>query len=141
MKKINGDFIFGEIEDVTELFNDWEELERNPELHNIYRELCLKEVDGEEMTEEEREEAAFEVELMTVKRFSFDGVLYQALLAYYGNYKEMMKGIRSAVSHDNYIYYVTGVGYDTISCDLLNGKADGTARKKFADSVNIEFNF
>lgn len=72
-------------------------------------------------------------------RFKGEGLLALALNNYYGGHEAMIDGIRSCIdnySEDGYIYYVTGIGYDTISADLLNGNSDGKAKYKFIAEIN-----
>lgn len=78
-------------------------------------------------------------DIIRVVRFNRYGLLALALHNYYGGHEEMINSIRSCVENpleDNYIYYVTGIGYDTISADLLHGNSDGKARYKFIADIN-----
>lgn len=88
-----------------------------------------------------------EADILFVKRFDRDGLLAEGLREWYGGEGKMLEGIRSAYCPDTsdgrlagddrrYVYYVSGMGYDTISADLLGGKADGVARRQFLAMLN-----
>ena len=78
--------------------------------------------------------------IIRVLKFSQDSLLFDGLIEWYGSRDNMLKNIRSCIAIENgwhYDYYfVTGVGYDTISSDLLDGKADGLAKKEFIEMLN-----
>lgn len=105
--------------------------------------LGAKEVDdSDDMTEEELNDAtADEIgDIIRICKFSQDSLLFDGLIEWYGTRDNMLKNIRSCVQIDNgwhYDYYfVTGIGYDTISSDLLGGQADGLAKKEFIEMLN-----
>ena len=78
-------------------------------------------------------------DIIRVVRFDGDGLLALALYNYYGGHENMINSIRSCVDNyirDGYVYYVTGVGYDTINADLLNGNMDGRAKYEFIAEIN-----
>lgn len=41
------------------------------------------------------------------------------------------------VGQDGWLYYVTGIGYDTVDRDLLGGDGSGEAKKRFLNSVKV----
>ena len=78
--------------------------------------------------------------IIRVLRINQDGLLFQALMKWYGGrHEKVLSNVRSAYdnySEDGYLYYVTGIGYDTISNDLLGGTTDGDATKQFLKYIN-----
>lgn len=41
------------------------------------------------------------------------------------------------VAQDGWLYYVTGIGYDTIDRDLLGGDGSGVAKRAFENAITI----
>ena len=133
------------------IFNEIEELDINGEnfesFYHIMYELAENELDlspdeKENMSHNELESAIDREmdEITSVYRISKDGLLYQALLKWHnrnenqnlnGHSLKVLENVRSAVLDDDYLYYVTGCGYDTISSDLLGGTSDGQAKYDF----------
>lgn len=76
-----------------------------------------------------------------LKRFSVNSCLYSYLLDWYGREEygyevaiaNMFKGIKHAGEVDGFIYYTTGLGYDSISDDLLNLPNSQDARHYFTN--------
>lgn len=138
--------IFRELEVVDESsFDDYRSNERiSDEYSDILYQLAEKEISDmrdEYENEDDWSEAIYDEvnNIIRVVRFDGDGLLALALHNYYGGHKEMIKGIRSCLdnySYDGYIYYVTGIGYDTISADLLNEGIEGNAKYKFIAEIN-----
>lgn len=138
--------IFREIQVVEEwMFEDYDsEMGFSDEYIDILMQLAQKELevsrddyDSEEDFEEAVQEEAYNI--IRVCRFDAESLLAIALRHYYGSYTTMINSIRSAVDNyhvDGYIYYVTGIGYDTVSADLLNGSADGKAKYEFLAKIN-----
>lgn len=136
------------------IFNEIEEVEFNGENFDEYYELLhqLGENElGEEIknydSEEDYEQAVQEEMdvIICVKRISVDGILYNALLKWFnrnsksnsnGYAIKVLNNVRSAVIDGEYLYYVTGCGYDTIDNDLLNGNGSGHTRHEFLDWIN-----
>ena len=138
--------IFNEIEDVTDqIFG--EEYEN---FHHIAYNLAEKELDQNEdefENENEYSEAILEVmnNIITINRINTNGILFHALLRYFNKdqtsningYKHLFyEKVRSCVFEGDYMYYVTGCGYDTISSDLLGTLADGTEKNNFIEWLN-----
>lgn len=72
---------------------------------------------------------------MTLWAIPQDSRLYELLLTWYGTYDEMMRCVRNAFEDNSYLYFCTGCGYDIMSADLLDGKADGAATRKFESMI------
>lgn len=92
--------------------------------------------------EDEEEETVYEVfsQGMSFELINVEGVLYQALLKYYGSQKEILKNVRGAVFIDidieRFLILAHGMGYNVIDADLLNGTGSGEAMKKFFEIIN-----
>jgi len=138
------------------IFNEIEELDINGEnfesfYHILYKlaenNLNFSIEEKENMSDNELESAIDREmdEIISVYRISKDGLLYQALLKWHNRNEnhnlneyslKVLENVRSAVLDDDYLYYVTGCGYDTISADLLGGTADGQAKYDFLKWIN-----
>ncbi len=119
--------IFNEVESVD--LSDYSFFEEN---FNLLYELASKEAysDDEEVIEEALSN------IISVYRIHLDSLLYKALLEWYGGFANLEESVRSCTLDGNYIYFVTGCGYDIISADLLGGSADGKAKKEFIEFLN-----
>lgn len=73
---------------------------------------------------------------ISVKRFYRNSLLAYGLAAWYGSFDKMENGISGLVEYEDYYYYNTGIGYDTISSDLLGDEANGVAKQEFIDFLN-----
>ena len=138
------------------IFNEIEQLDINGEnfesYYHIMYELAENELDlspdeKENMSDNELENLInSEInEIVSINRISKDGLLYQALLKWHNRNEDhnlngyslkVLENVRSVVLDDDYLYYVTGCGYDTISADLLGGTADGQAKYDFLKWIN-----
>ena len=139
--------IFNEIEEVE--FNSTEAYE---EYYSVMyklaeNELCLSEDEKENMSNDELQENIDDEmnNIISVKRIHKEGLLFHALLKWYNRNEnhnlndyslKVLENVRSAVLDDEYLYYVTGYGYDTISSDLLGGTSDGQAKYDFLKWIN-----
>lgn len=69
-----------------------------------------------------------------------DGVLYQALLKYYGSQEELLERVRGAVfvnvDIDRFLVWQRGLGYNIIDADLLDGDGSGETIHKFIEKIN-----
>lgn len=98
------------------------------------------ELDDERMDEVEECESG----IIRVCRIDWDSLLMDALCEWYNtnDRSKVAEHVRSAVNADDmddntrYMYWVTGLGYDTISADLLGGDASGDAAKAFIKFLN-----
>ncbi|NMN02767.1 hypothetical protein [Bifidobacterium panos] len=135
------DSIFREIDSfgVDEFLGTDYDSEEYEERRGILDELKAREhgyTDYASLTDEQRDEVD-EDEILVVCRFDRYGLLADALRLWYGSFGVILEHVRSAYDGgDGYIYYVTGIGYDTIGSDLLGGEADGTMAGKFLDFIN-----
>lgn len=73
---------------------------------------------------------------LIVDLIPYDSLIYDALIAYFGDEEKIMQTARAAVPGDEGIYFVTGVGYDIYDKDLLGGNGNGHTRTKFIDFLN-----
>lgn len=96
-----------------------------------------------EKTKEEDEESCVWNEFasgLTFNLINVDGVLYQALLKYYGSQKELLNRVRGAVFIDidieRFLIWQCGCGYNVIDADLLDGDGSGETIKKFIEKIN-----
>lgn len=121
--------IFNEVESVD--LSDYSFYEEN---FNLLYELASKEAYSD--SEEAIEEALSNI--ISVYRIHLDSLLYKALLDWYGGFANLEDRVRSCVLDGDYIYFITGCGYDIISADLLGGSADGEAKKEFLKFLNEE---
>lgn len=129
--------IFNEIEEVTEhVYDNFEEY------YDVLEQLGKKEIDPMHYDIEDLNEVL--MDFISINRVSTDSMLYEALRKYFYRDKSNVNGyelefynnVRSCVFDGDYMYYVTGCGYDTISSDLLGGEADGVEKYKFLDWLN-----
>lgn len=138
--------IFNEIEDVTELVFG----ENMDEFHHVTWELAKNELDQNEDEFEDDSEYNDAISnemnnIICINRIDTNGLLFNALLRYFNrNETSNINGyqlafhdhVRSCVFDGDYMYYVTGCGYDTVSSDLLGKSADGTEKYNFIDWLN-----
>mgnify|MGYP003418137748 CR=1 FL=1 len=138
--------IFNEIQDVLEIMLD-EELENN---YHVVRQLAELELDDSVENYENEDDYNDAVvgelnNIITVNRIDTNGLLYRALMKFFNKdgshnangYKlAFYDNVRSVVFDGGYMYWVTGMGYDTISSDLLGGNADGAKRLEFLEWLN-----
>ena len=142
MMKFN-DYIFNEIQDI----------ELNPTanesfMYDIYPELVDREAESlatddydesdvdeaEDLDDDDYDESDVDIEV--VEFIPYNSLIWLGLLKWYGDRETALKHIRSAVDTEDGIYYVTGVGYDTISSDLLDRPADGRGKEEFVKMLN-----
>lgn len=140
--------IFEEIQVVDpQSFGDYRSEEQwSDEYSDILTELGERELvascDRADYSEEDWQDMVFDEtsRIIRVLRINQDGLLFQALTKWYRGLREnLLSNVRSAYDNyneDGYLYYVTGIGYDTISMDLLGGKTDGDATKQFLEYIN-----
>lgn len=140
--------IFEEIQVVDpQSFGDYRSEEQwSDEYSDILTELGERELvascDKADYSEDDWQDMVFDEasNIIRVLRINQDGLLFQALMEWYGGTREnVLSNIRSAYDNyieDGYLYYVTGIGYDTISNDLLGGTTDGDATKQFLEYIN-----
>ena len=145
---IINDSIFEEIQVVDpQSFGDYRSEEQwSDEYSDILTELGERELiascDRADYSEEDWYDMVFDEasNIIRVLRINQDGLLYQALMKWYGGRREnLLSNVRSAYdnySEDGYLYYVTGIGYDTISNDLLGGTNDGDTTRQFLEYIN-----
>ncbi|PLS29945.1 hypothetical protein Uis1B_2213 [Bifidobacterium margollesii] len=112
---------------------------------DVYRRLQIREAgydpDGP-LTDEQADEADL-TDIYVINRIDADGLLYDALGEWYGSRRDIVNHVRSAVIATDpmtpcrrWLYWPTGIGYDTISADLLDRPADGNARRQLIDLLN-----
>lgn len=106
------------------------ELENNSESYGVDD---IESFDGDQIDDIVRDIAG---DYISVKRFYRDSLLAYGLAAWYGSFEKMENSIRGLVEYEDYYYYNTGVGYDTISSDLLGREANGVAKQEFIDFLN-----
>lgn len=136
--------IFNEIIEFN--FNTLDNLEEN---YQVLYQLAQKElnINKDECSEQEYDDMINDEinQLISVKMIHKEGLLYHALLKWYNRNEDhnlngyslkVLENVRSAVLEGDYLYYVTGCGYDTISSDLLGGSADGEAKYEFLKWIN-----
>lgn len=140
--------IFEEIQVVEpQSFGDYNSEEQwSEEYSEILTELGERELvascDRADYSEEDWQDMVFDEAsyIIRVLRINQDGLLFQALTKWYrGLHENLLSNVRSAYdnySEDGYLYYVTGIGYDTISTDLLGGKTDGDTTRQFLEYIN-----
>lgn len=110
------------------------------DLENLLRESNLKDCPREDDESEEAYEDRIDEECdftFCFMRVDKESTLWYALNAWFKSRNEKMEDvIRGYVEDDNYFYYMTGIGYDTISSDLLGGEADGKLKHEFLEFIN-----
>lgn len=121
--------IFREIEPVD--FSDPAFYEDN---YNLLYSLAEKEA----YTDDEKTIEEALTSIISVYRIHLDSLLYQGLLEWYKGFNNLEENIRACTLDGDYIYFVTGCGYDIISNDLLGGSADGKAKKDFIEFLNTK---
>lgn len=136
------------------IFNEIEEVEFNGEnfdeyydlLHQLGENELGEEIESYDSVEDYEQAVQEEISnIICVKRISVDGLLYSALMKWFnrdsksisdGYLIKALNNVRSAIVDGEYLYYVTGFGYDTIDNDLLNGNGSGDTRHEFLDWIN-----
>lgn len=73
----------------------------------------------------------------TLWAIPLDSTLMEMLIEWYGGFAELSASARSSFTADSHFYFVTGMGYDIMSADLLGGTADGQAAREF-DAFVVE---
>ena len=121
------DYIFNEIQDV-----DLNSEENEIFMDTIYPELVDRE--AEDLDDDDYDES--DVDIQVVEFIPYNSLIWLGLLKWYGDRETALKHIRSAVDTEDGVYYVTGVGYDTISSDLLDRPADGRGKEEFVKMLN-----
>lgn len=121
------DYIFNEIQDV-----DLNSEENEIFMDTIYPELVDRE--AEDLDDDDYDESDVDIEV--VEFIPYNSLIWLGLLKWYGDRETALKHIRSAVDTEDGVYYVTGVGYDTISSDLLDRPADGRSKEEFIKMLN-----
>lgn len=110
------------------------------DLESLLRESNRKECPPEDDESEEAYVDRIEDECHDTIRFyrvDKESTLCNALTAWFRSRNESMEEvIRGYVEDGSYFYYITGIGYDTISSDLLGGDADGKLIQEFLDFIN-----
>ena len=124
-----------DIEDAYEMLD-------NESAYEICDEIARKYLIEEEGWDEDADgfddAVAEEADYIGLYRIRIGGALYSLLRQWYEQQgKDMTKEVRGYYEdyYGDYMYYVTGCGYDTISADLLGGSADGQARREFEEFV------
>ena len=130
--------------DVQEFIN----LDSDPDLGfneynlSIYDEMCAKAQFNKpfgELSSDEEEELDRE-QFIKVKRIPLNSLLFRALRYWYRTWghsqNTLANYVRGGYVDDDYLYYGTGIGYDTTSSDLLGCECDGQARDAFLDFCN-----
>ena len=123
------DYIFNEIQDV-----DLNSEENEIFMDTIYPELVDRE--AEDLDDDDYDES--DVDIQVVEFIPYNSLIWLGLLKWYGDRETALKHIRSAVDTEDGVYYVTGVGYDTISSDLLDRPADGRGKEEFIKMLNAD---
>lgn len=121
------DYIFNEIQDV-----DLNSEENEIFMDTIYPELVDRE--AENLDDDDYDES--DVDIQVVEFIPYNSLIWLGLVKWYGNRETALKHIRSAVDTEYGVYYVTGVGYDTISSDLLDRPANGQGKEEFVQMLN-----
>ena len=121
------DYIFNEIQDV-----DLNSEENEIFMDTIYPELVDRE--AEDLDDDDYDES--DVDIQVVEFIPYNSLIWLGLVKWYGDRETALKHIRSAVDTEDGVYYVTGVGYDTISSDLLDRPADGRGKEEFIKMLN-----
>lgn len=110
------------------------------DLENLLRESNRKECPQEDGESEEDYVDRIEDECNDTIRFmrvDKESTLWYALNAWFNSRNEKMADvIRGYVEDGSYFYYITGIGYDTVSSDLLGGEADGKLKHEFLEFIN-----
>ena len=119
------------------IFNEIQDIELNPTanesfMYDIYPELVDRE--AESLATDDYDES--DVDIQVVEFIPYNSLIWLGLLKWYGDRETALKHIRSAVDTEDGVYYVTGVGYDTISSDLLDRPADGRGKEEFIKMLN-----
>lgn len=96
---------------------------------NEARSEAGEEDDINELTEAEEEEDAWRV--ATIRRGSPIAILLEAWYDEHG--LSIEDSLRSAVTTENAIYFVVGIGYNVIDRDMLGGDGSGDSVKEFED--------
>lgn len=78
------------------------------------------------------EEASDIIHLWAIPFYS---TLYDLLVDFLGGEDAVLENARNSFTDNDYLYFVSGTGYDIMSADLLGGKADGIASREFDDFV------
>lgn len=99
---------------------------------------CMDKINSEEEDEETVLDAFSQG--MSFELINVEGILYQALLKYYGSQKEILRNVRGAtfvdIDVERFLIFAHGLGYNMIDADLLNGQGDGKTMKKFFEIIN-----
>lgn len=139
--------IFNEVVDIDadDLLADTPDFEEN---YTLSKRLEARELgyDYDAMTEDERDEKLGDADFTDVLRIDVDGLLFQALMAWYKcGIGEVADHVRSGVmvcdedgEREKYLYIPTTVGYDVFDQDVLGGNGDGTTVAKFIDFLNSD---
>lgn len=139
------DRIFNEMDVVTDIEN-WV-LDSNGQTNeandSILFELAQNEVDATDYDNKYDYDDAVADEYSSIIRvcsFKAESLLYAGLVKWYGSEKNMLKHVRNIYKNsENRVtmyYFVTGIGYDTVSQDLLGCAGDGKAKIDFIDMLN-----
>lgn len=111
---------FDDPEEALEIHSNMCALEDFSKLYWDLDENSQREVDG--------------FQFIKVCRLPVDSLLYEALQLWYQDKPEAH--VRGGYIYKGYLYYGTGIGYDTISSDLLGYECDGIAREQFISFLN-----
>jgi len=132
------DKLFNEIETLTigDLFNQ-EEFELVDDL--AYEELdedTIEEIKSDEDLQEVIDENV--ASIIHIHKVNRNGLLYQALIEWFeGSPHNILSHIRSGLyGDDGNLYFVSGVGYDIVDTDLLNGSGSGATKQQFLEFLN-----
>lgn len=128
--KIYNDIQSWDVEEFIATFDNSEEA------LEIYSNMCALENFGKpywDLDEDSQQEIS-NFQFIKICRLPVDSMLYEALQHWYQDRPEVH--IRGGYIYKGYLYYGTGIGYDTISSDLLGCDCDGIAKEQFISFLN-----
>lgn len=134
--------IYREIEsfDVSEFFNKFGDDFGDDFANYILQSMCAKSDFGKpvsKLTDEEEDELDLD-QFIKINRICLDSMLYQGLRLWYKDLS-VVDCVRGGLIEDGYLYYGTGIGYDTISSDLLGCDCNGIATNDFIAFLNEDY--
>lgn len=75
----------------------------------------------------------------TVFYFKKDSYLHDCLTKWFHESEQtLQEGLRAYFEDDEYIYFMTGQGYDVFDCDMLDGIGDGGCSTLFSERYDID---
>ena len=77
--------------------------------------------------------------VIRINAIEVDTMLFEGLRCWFGGFLNVEDGVRAGHYSDGVLYYGTGIGYDTISSDLLGCYCDGIVKNVFISFCNEDW--